>query len=444
MTTRTKHPPAGSWQRREAALRDYDVLGNAPQKELQALVEIAAQVCRAPRAAINLISATHQHQVATLGFDASICTREDSMCAAVLEHTARVVVPDARLDERFRHNPFVTGRLGDVRFYASAPLVTPDGVAIGRLCVFDSHPRQLDAEQEQALGTVAERVVDVLELRLRTRRLESSLEALTRTQQELHRSNEALSVFTGQVSHDLRTPLTAIMASTELLGQEDSVKDDKWAQRLVTTAHRAATRMAGMIDQMLAYALVGAQLQRSPTDLGDVLASVLEDLAPTLGSAGATVSAGRLPTVSVDRQQLYSVLLNLVSNAVKYARPDAAPVVDVSAERRGGSWRIQVRDNGIGIAEQDRETVFGLFHRAPDAKSSVEGSGIGLATVRRIIEAHGGLIGISGVEGQGTNVWFELPGEDHDGDPNRYTSNDTDHDNPPKSNHASGHDIDEA
>ena len=90
----------------------YDVLGNAPERELQALVDIAAQVCAVPRAAINLITATHQEQIATTGFAASICAREDSTCAAVLERTDRVVVPDASLDARFRENPFVTGVLG--------------------------------------------------------------------------------------------------------------------------------------------------------------------------------------------------------------------------------------------------------------------------------------------------------------------------------------------
>ena len=96
-------------QQREDALAGYGVLGDAPQRELQALVDIAAQVCAVPRAAINIITSTQQQQIATTGFAASICAREDSMCAAVLDHTDRVVVPDASLDARFRENPFVTG-----------------------------------------------------------------------------------------------------------------------------------------------------------------------------------------------------------------------------------------------------------------------------------------------------------------------------------------------
>ena len=176
----------------------------------------------------------------------------------------------------------------------------------------------------------------MLELRLRTRELEDSLAALTETRDELHRSNEALSVFAGQVSHDLRTPLTAIMASTEMLGQQPAVAGDVWSGRLVATAHRSATRMAGMIEQILAHARVGAELHRTDTDLDVVLASVLEDLAPTLEARSASVATGALPTLPADGQQLYSVLLNLVSNAVKYARPGVAPVIEVSAERSGG------------------------------------------------------------------------------------------------------------
>jgi signal transduction histidine kinase len=118
------------------------------------------------------------------------------------------------------------------------------------------------------------------------------------------------------------------------------------------------------------------------------------------------VTVGALPTVQADDQQLYSVLLNLISNAVKYARPHVPPVVDVSSARRDGAWRVSIKDNGIGIPADEHDRVFGLFNRV---ETSVEGSGIGLATVKRIIEAHGGRIGIDPVDGPGTIVWFELP-----------------------------------
>ncbi len=409
MTNRTLDAPA---QLRDLVLGRYGVLDSTPSRDLQALVDMAAQICAVPNAAINLITSSRQHQVATFGFEASICMREDSMCAVVLERPEPVVVHNAAMDERFRDNPFVTGSLGDVRFYASAPLTTPGGVIIGRLCVFDDEPRTLTPEQEHALTVLADRIVDVLELRLRSRQLEESLTDLTAARDELRRSNDLLSVFAGQVSHDLRSPLSAIMASAEMLGQRESVAEDPLAARLVGTTFRASTRMAGLIEEILTHARVGARLERTETDLDTVFADVLTDLGPRIETTHATVTADRLPTLWADGAQLYSVLLNLVSNALKYTRPDTAPVVSVTACERDGVWRITVQDNGVGIPEADRQTIFQLFKRVAD---DADGSGIGLATCKRIVEVHGGSIGIDPAPEGGSRFWFELPttaGED--------------------------------
>ncbi|WP_323099811.1 GAF domain-containing sensor histidine kinase [Intrasporangium sp. YIM S08009] len=391
---------------RDALLGRYGVLESGPSRDLQALVDMAAQICAVPNAAINLITSTQQHQVATFGFEASICMREDSMCAVVLDRPEPVVVRNAAMDERFRDNPFVTGLLGDVRFYASAPLTTPGDVIIGRLCVFDGEPRTLTPEQEHALTVLADRIVDVLELRLRSRELEESLSDLTAARDELRRSNDLLSVFAGQVSHDLRSPLSAIMASAEMLGQRESVVEDPLATRLVGTTFRASTRMAGLIEEILTHARVGARLERTETDLDAVLSDVLTDLGPSIEHANATVMAEPLPTLWADGAQLYSVLLNLVSNALKYTRPDVDPLVTVTAVEHADRWRITVQDNGAGIDEASRESVFQLFTRASTA---VEGSGIGLATCKRIVEVHGGSIGVDPAPEGGSRFWFELP-----------------------------------
>lgn len=161
--------------RRVAGIEAYDVLGKPPRSDLVAVLELAARVCGVPMATINVITGTEQHQIATVGFEASICSREDSMCARVLDDPeVPIVVPDAREDDRFRDNPFVTGDLAQVRFYAAHRLVTPEDVTIGTLCVFDE-PRDLDAEQRAALATLADRVSDILDLSLRERQLTLSL-----------------------------------------------------------------------------------------------------------------------------------------------------------------------------------------------------------------------------------------------------------------------------
>lgn len=378
----------GQDERRVAEIGRYRVLVEPPRSDLLALVEIAAQVARVPMATINLVTDTEQHQIATHGFDASVCRREDSMCATVLEEGAPVVVPDATKDERFSENPFVTGVLGNVRFYATHQLRTPADVAIGTLCVFDEKPRRLTAEQEHALVGLADRVVDLLELELRTR--------------ELQRSNEQLAAFAGQVSHDLRNPLTAVTMSLRML--DEMVDADGDLGFLVQRAVGGATRMQSLIDDLLKFARVGAELRRAPVDLDRILDDVIEDLAVPL--ARATVIRGELPTVIGDAVQLRAVLQNLVANAAKFTRDGQPPHIEVDGSLVQGRWRIEVCDRGPGVPEDQRERVFQPLARIDE---DVEGFGIGLSTCRRIVAAHGGRIGLGDAAYGGTCAWFELP-----------------------------------
>lgn len=373
--------------RRVAQIGKYEVLVSPPRQDLLALVEIAAQVAQVPMATINLITDTEQHQVATYGFDGAICSREDSMCYVVLEDGAPVVVPDASRDPRWSDNPFVTGELAHVRFYATHQLRTPEGVVIGTLCVFDEEPRALTDEQEHALVGLADRVVDLLELELRSR--------------ELQRSNEQLAAFAGQVSHDLRNPLTAVTMSLTMLGDDLEPADQEF---LLRRAIGGAGRMQTLIDDLLKFARVGGELQRGAVDLGAVLDDVVEDLAVPL--AGATVVKGDLPTVTGDAVQLRAVLQNLMANAAKFVRAGEPPHIEVDSVLLDGHWRVEVCDRGPGIPEDQRERVFEPLARIDE---DVDGSGIGLSTCRRIITAHGGRIGLTDAPYGGTCAWFELP-----------------------------------
>lgn len=382
----------GTIDRQEEELERYRVLTEPVGRDLQALVDLAAQACGVPQAAINIITRNQQHQiVATAGIEPSVCSREDSMCAAVMSETGPVVVPDATRDDRFRANPFVTGVIGDVRFYASTPLVTPDGVHLGRLCLFDESPRTLTPVQETSLRTVADQVMDVLELRLRTR--------------ELERANHHLALFAGQVSHDLRSPLTAILANAELLATEPTVATDDDLGAVVHAVSDAARRMNRMIEEMLDFAVRGGQLTLGETPLEHVFTLALADLEPVVRLGGATVTVEPLPTVPGDADMLYSVALNLLTNALKFTRPGVPAQVTVSAEPHEDRWRVVVSDNGRGIDPARRSEVFDLYDRGDDPGSH----GIGLATTHRLVQAHGGRVGVADSPAGGAAVWFELP-----------------------------------
>jgi len=245
-----------------------------------------------------------------------------------------------------------------------------------------------------------------LELTRCARELEAARHELTETRRELERAREHLTLFAGQVGHDLRTPLTAVLAHAEMLAGESGVADDADLTWMVQGVLRAAHRLDRMIEEMVSYARHGGVVTRVDTDLGQLLEVVLADLAPLIDRTGAVVVVDELPTLAVDRQQLYAVLANLLSNALRFVRPDTNPSIRVSAERAGSRWRVAVTDNGVGVPSEQQETMFVLFARA-DKRS--DGSGIGLATVKRVVEAHGGRVGMDSPVGGGTRVWFELP-----------------------------------
>jgi signal transduction histidine kinase len=161
-------------QRRVAVLREYHLLDTPPAAELQAVVRVAATVAGVPAATLNLLDDVKQYQLATAGFTGQQCDRAESMCAVRLDRGDFVHLPDAREDPDYRDNPWVTGRLGRIVFYASAPLISPGGHVMGTLCVFDLRPRRLTPEQIGRLEDLAGIVVAFFERR-RLARLSAGL-----------------------------------------------------------------------------------------------------------------------------------------------------------------------------------------------------------------------------------------------------------------------------
>ncbi len=388
----------------DALIAEHHVIENPPV-EWQSIVELAAFMAQVPMATINILTADSQHQVAAVGFDAAICRREDSMCRLTVESGEAIVVEDASLDDRYRDNPFVTGAIGDVRFYASTPLVLPGGEIIGTLCVFDLEPRVLDETRTAFLLTLADRVVDVLGLAQRTSELAEALARTEALRDELRRSNEHLSAFAGQISHDLSSLLSTVSMSIDLLDEQIEALPDppEDAKFWIDTAQRGSDRMGAMIRDILSFASLGGALRLRPLPLGGVVKAVALDLGIAPGDPRLVV--GDLPVVDGDAGQLRAVVQNLVTNALKFGGDD--PRVEITAVEDDGAWEIRVSDRGVGIDPADAARVFEPLVRA---HPELPGTGIGLATCRRVIESHGGTIGLRPREGGGTEAWFRLPG----------------------------------
>lgn len=376
------------WSDREGSYHD----------DLDNLVALAAQVCGVPYGVINIITADQQHQIAARGVTPSACAREDSMCAQVFRYGRTIVVEDCQVDPRFQQNPFVTGEVAHVRFYASTPLITADGQPLGTLCVFDDLPGSLSAQQCRSLEILAAQVMDILNLQLRTRQLSTALA-------ELKRSNELLAEFAGRVSHDLQGPLTSIRGFAELIGTDPALPEDgvlnDYFQRIVASADR----MTSMIEDLLDFAQSNGSLQRAPVSLARVAAEVQDDLAAALAGVDAQVDVEDF-IGEADASQLRTMLQNLLQNALNYRHPDRSPHVRITASGERSRWCLEFADNGIGIAPEDRQRVLEPLVRLK--RNKAQGTGLGLATCHRIAQAHGGYLQLDETAGGGLTVraWF--------------------------------------
>lgn len=236
-------------------------------------------------------------------------------------------------------------------------------------------------------------------------------EELEAAQKHLLESNRDLQDFAYVASHDLQEPLRKIMAFGDRLTKKFDDELDPQAKDYLHRMQNAAGRMQVLIDDLLTFSRVSTRAgEAEPTDLVEVVRGVLGDLEIAIGECGARVEIGQLPTVPADPSQMRQLFQNLIGNALKFRRPDTAPVVRVTSSRVGPSWRIVVADNGIGFDEQHAEKIFTVFQRL-HGRSEYEGSGIGLSVVRRIVERHDGAISASSTPGEGAVFAITLPAE---------------------------------
>ena len=229
-----------------------------------------------------------------------------------------------------------------------------------------------------------------------------------RAQEELLRSNRDLEQFAYVASHDLQEPLRMVAIFTQLLAERFRGKLDEETERYMGFVIEGATRMQGMIEDLLTFSRVGrGGIQRVPTDCQQVLQKALSNLAGAMEESGAVVNWESLPIVIADPALLLQLFQNLVSNGIKF-RGSEPPRIDVSARDPGNEWLFAVRDNGIGIAPEYAENIFVIFRRL-HTREEYPGNGLGLAICKKVVEQHGGRIWVESEPGQGSTFKFTLP-----------------------------------
>jgi len=233
-------------------------------------------------------------------------------------------------------------------------------------------------------------------------------EALKEKTEELARSNRDLEQFAYVASHDLQEPLRMVTNYVQLLAQRYKGKLDSDAHEFIGFAVDGAIRMWKLINDLLTYSRVGMRPKElEPTDCETVLNHSLNNLKVPIEDNGAVVTHDPLPTVMADNLQLGQLFQNLIGNAIKF-RGNEPPRVHVSASRKGNVWTFSVRDNGIGIAPEYAQRIFTIFQRL-HGRNEYDGTGIGLAICKKIVERHRGRIWAESELGKGATFYFTLP-----------------------------------
>ena len=224
---------------------------------------------------------------------------------------------------------------------------------------------------------------------------------------DLARSNEELERFTFAVAHDLQEPLRSIEGMTQLFLERNKSKLDTDSAHLLDFVVSSAERMKRLIHDLLEFAVVSHRFEASEVDSQAVVEIAVQQLHEAIEQSGATVAIESLPLIGANGDLLLRLFQNLIMNAIKYAG-EGPPVIHISASASDGETVFAVKDNGIGIDQKYHQQIFDPFRRLHTAPEH-EGTGIGLATCKRIVEQHGGRIWVESQLGEGSQFLFAIP-----------------------------------
>jgi signal transduction histidine kinase len=272
---------------------------------------------------------------------------------------------------------------------------------------FSAVRRRIEDSLRQARDNLQ---VEVEQRRHREEEIRKLNQELVKRAEELEEINQELESFTYSVSHDLRAPLRHMVGYSELLQRQASSLLDEKSQRFIRTILDSAKRMGNLIDDLLAFSRIGrAETKKAEVDLEQLVKEVVVEIGQDTKDRDIVWKIGALPVCNGDRSMLRLVVVNLVSNAVKFTRRRSPAAIEIGCvELNQKEVEVFVRDNGAGFDMQYVNKLFGVFQRL-HLPEEFEGTGIGLATVQRIIHRHGGKVRGEGAIDQGATFYFSLP-----------------------------------
>lgn len=387
-------------KKRIKALKEYNLLDTLPESDLDGITKLVSTICDVPISLITLLDTDRNFIKSKHGIDDVESPRKISFCGhAILDDSSIFTVKDARKDSRFEDNPIVTER--NVVFYAGVPLVNKAGYALGTLCVYDTKPRELNATQEEALLALGEQVLNLFEVRKQNKKLKT-------LQKKLKNKNSELKKFAGVVSHDMKMPLANMIVTSDILkAKYSNVIDDKGKEYLNYLKHSSFT-LSDYITGLLAHYESDNVASRNSEvfDIHDLLEDIIDLLNINL-DCEINFPEENIE-IQCNRAALEQILLNLVGNSIKYNDKDKI-VINITFKEKDDFYRFKISDNGIGIPEDKQKEVFKLFSTIGSVdRNGNKGNGIGLSTVKNLVNNLGGKISIKSKVGKSTVISFTV------------------------------------
>lgn len=385
---------------RQKAVEKYGLLDTVPEESFDSITRLISYICDAPIALITLIDNDRNFLKSHHGIPFNESPREISFCGhAINSDEPIMIVEDSRKDERFHDNPLVEDH-GAI-FYAGVPLVNSDGYKLGTLCVYDNKPRTLNESQINALMDLSKQVMSLYEQKYNNLKLR-------KFQTHLEERNENLKKFASVVSHDLKSPLSNIVMLTDLLKEENQDNLNEESLQYLNYLKTSSLSLRDYIDGLLQFYKSDHTINQEKENID--FSSFFEKIKELTITGNNVVFEypTHHRTFYANKNALEQVFLNLITNAIKYNNKDT-PVVSIGFEETDSHYLFSVKDNGNGISEHEKSKIFDLFTTlGKEDRDGNKGSGIGLATVKKIISSLNGTVEINSEKGTGSEFSFTI------------------------------------
>ncbi|MGY6561657.1 MAG: GAF domain-containing sensor histidine kinase [Luteibaculaceae bacterium] len=395
---------------RLAALESYKILDSAAETEFNQLVELASKIFEAPVSLISLIDTDRQWFKAKVGIDLAETARDISVCTHAIKQDDVFVIEDLSANELFKDNPLVTEE--GYKFYAGKPLKTPEGYNIGTLCVLDNKPREISDFQKETLTVLAQQVVNQLELRKKNRSLQSQIESLLATNDNLSRKSHINKKLIALMSHDLRSPIVAVSSLLDLFNQNLVPAESLSSQ--VGNMYNTLSQTVNLLDGMITWANkadaeMDEEVSYKEIDLKELTTNVVKLVSVKLDQQHVSVvnTIRDHFTIKGDSNMISYAVRKIIQNSLKYTENGT---VTLAAELTNDGVEISVTDTGKGIPQ---ETLNTLYHSNKAISSlgtkTKNGFGLGLTVSKDFIEKMGGKLSFENLAIGGTKSTIFLP-----------------------------------